>query len=99
MKKNTMLLAVFLMIAALCSSQQVSGQSLDNILSPSRLPYLKSSSLIQISSYDRTGGNSDFIPIPAGASATLAEIQGPGMIVQMWVTIGAKTSTSCAGFC
>ncbi len=90
MKKNITLPTLFLMIVALCSSQQVSGQSLDNILSPSRLPYLKNSSLIQISSYDRTGGNSDFIPIPAGASATLAEIQGPGVIVQMWVTIGAK---------
>jgi len=66
------------------------AQSLDNILSPSRLPYLKSSRLIQISSYDRTGGNADFVPIPPGGTARLADIQGPGVIVQFWVTIGAK---------
>jgi len=66
------------------------AQSLDNILSPSRLPYLKSSKLIQISSYDRTGGNADFVPIPVGGTARLADIEGPGVIVQFWVTIGAK---------
>jgi hypothetical protein len=66
------------------------AQSLDNILSPSRLPYLKNSRLIQISSYDRTGGNADFVPIPVGGTAVLADIQGPGVVVQFWVTIGAK---------
>lgn len=69
---------------------EVFAQSLDNILSPSRLPYLKNSRLIQISSYDRTGGNADFVPIPVGGTAVLADIQGPGAVVQFWVTIGAK---------
>ena len=66
------------------------AQSLDDILSPSRLPYLKHSHLIQISSYDRTGGNADFVPIPVGGTAVLADIQGPGVVVQFWVTIGAE---------
>ena len=66
------------------------AQSLDNILSPSRLPYLKNSHLVQISSYDRTGGNADFVPIPVGGTAVLADIQGPGVVVQFWVTIGAE---------
>lgn len=90
MKKNISRHTFFLIFIVLCLSHRVSSQSLDNILSPSRLPYLKNSKLVQISSYDRTGGNSDFVPIPAGAKATLAEIQGPGVIVQIWVTIGAK---------
>jgi hypothetical protein len=71
-------------------AHQAAAQSLDNILSPSKLPYLKNSRLIQISSYDRTGGNADYVPIPVGGTARLADIEGPGVIVQFWVTIGAK---------
>jgi hypothetical protein len=67
------------------------GQSmLDNLLSPSRLPYLKSGKLIQISSNDTTGGNDDFITIPAGAAAQLAYIKGPGMITMFWTTISSS---------
>ncbi len=72
------------------AANETSAQSLDNILSPSRLPNLKNSRLIQISSFDRTGGNADFVPIPVGGTALLADIQGPGVVVQFWVTIGAK---------
>ncbi|MBF8295230.1 MAG: hypothetical protein HW389_1775 [Bacteroidetes bacterium] len=71
-------------------AHQAAAQSLENVLSPSRLPYLKSSRLMQISSYDRTGGNADFVSIPVGGTARLADIEGPGVIVQFWVTIGAK---------
>jgi hypothetical protein len=68
----------------------VFGQTaLENILSPARLPYLKQSKLIQISSHDTTGGNNDFIAIPKGATATLASIQGPGVVVNFWVTIAS----------
>ncbi|HTY09566.1 MAG TPA: glycoside hydrolase family 172 protein [Bacteroidota bacterium] len=67
------------------------GQSmLDNLLSPSRLPYLKSGKLIQISSSDTTGGNDDFITIPAGAAAELANIKGPGVITMFWTTISSS---------
>ncbi len=59
----------------------------NELLSPSRLPWLLSSRLIQISSTDTSGGNNDFISVPAGATATLADIKGPGIIVQFWVTI------------
>ncbi len=53
------------------------------------LPFLKEGRLLQISSYDRTGGNSDFIAIKDGATATLADIKGPGVIVRIWVTIAS----------
>ena len=62
----------------------------DNILSPSRLPYFKDCKMIQIASTDTSGGNSDFISIQDGATATLADIKGPGIIVHMWVTIFSK---------
>jgi hypothetical protein len=67
----------------------VAQTALDNILSPSRLPYLKQSRLIQISSHDTTGGNNDFIAVHAGATARLADIQGPGVVTMIWVTIAS----------
>ncbi len=80
-----------LLLVNLLAVSVVAGQSiLDNLLSPSRLPFLKSSKLIQISSNDTTGGNDDFIIIPAGATARLADIQGPGVITMFWATIASS---------
>jgi hypothetical protein len=53
------------------------------------LPMLKEGRLRQVASVDRTGGNSDFIAIKEGATATIADIQGPGVIVRIWVTIAS----------
>ena len=39
------------------------------------------------SSYDRTGANADFRPIPAGETLTLLDDPGPGVITHMWFTI------------
>ena len=75
---------------ALCASAAPAQTSLDNLLSPSRLPYLKESRLIQISSHDTTGGNNDFIAVPAGATAQIADIQGPGVVTMIWVTIASN---------
>lgn len=41
----------------------------------------------RISSYDRTGGNTDCIRIEAGETATIAEINGSGVIRHIWCTI------------
>jgi hypothetical protein len=41
------------------------------------------------SSYDRTGGNTDFISIKAGERAVLADIAGCGIIKHIWFTIHA----------
>jgi hypothetical protein len=42
----------------------------------------------RISSYDRTGGNNDFVRIEAGETYTLAEIAGAGIIKHIWMTLG-----------
>jgi hypothetical protein len=44
----------------------------------------------RISSYDRTGGNSDRLTIDPGKIAVLAEIKGPAAIHHIWVTISAE---------
>jgi hypothetical protein len=43
---------------------------LENVLSPGRLPYLKQSTLRQLSSTDTSGGNADFIAIAPGSTAS-----------------------------
>jgi hypothetical protein len=79
------------LVCCMLAALPLFGQSsLENILSPSRLPYLKQSKLIQVSSHDTTGGNNDFIAIQNGATATIANIPGPGVIVNFWVTIASS---------
>jgi hypothetical protein len=41
------------------------------------------------SSWDRTGGNADFIPLDTGATATLLDAKGPGVITHIWFTINS----------
>ncbi len=73
-----------------CGISTLAAQSpLDNLLSPARLPFLKESRLIQISSHDTSGGNIDFIAIGAGETATIADIKGPGIIVGIWFTVAS----------
>jgi hypothetical protein len=78
-----------MLLLVLAASVAAAQPGLDNILSPSRLPYLKQSRLIQISSHDTTGANNDFIAVPAGATARLADVQGPGVVTMIWVTIAS----------
>jgi hypothetical protein len=80
---------VLLPVALACAVVALAQSQLDNILSPARLPFLKNSKLVQISSHDTSGRNDDFLPIAAGATAQLANIQGPGIIAQLWVTISS----------
>lgn len=54
------------------------------------LPRLKSGRLIQVSSYDTTGGNNDRINLKPGAKALIADLTGPGMITRIWVTIDSR---------
>jgi len=42
------------------------------------------------SSYDRSGGNADFVKVDPGATATLLETQGPGMVTHIWFTISSR---------
>ena len=41
------------------------------------------------SSWDRTGGNADFVPLESGAAATLLDVKGPGVITHIWFTINS----------
>ena len=42
------------------------------------------------SSWDRTGGNADFAPVNPGASITLLDSKGPGVVTHIWFTINSN---------
>ncbi|MGB9199769.1 MAG: DUF2961 domain-containing protein, partial [Terriglobales bacterium] len=42
------------------------------------------------SSYDRTGGNDDFVKIAPGQAITLLDALGPGKITHIWITIASS---------
>jgi hypothetical protein len=63
---------------------------LEELLSPGSLPYLKKSKLVQVSSYDTTGGNNDRINIHPGKTAEIFNAEGPGVITRIWVTIDSR---------
>jgi len=79
-------LAVMILLAPGIGAQG----GLENIIDPGRLPYLKNSDFRQISSTDPTGGNADRLVIAPGAVATLAGIEGPGVITRIWITISSR---------
>lgn len=51
------------------------------------LPRLRDYRSKRVSSYDRTGGNRDWVDVEAGATRTVAEIAGPGCIRHIWMTM------------
>jgi Protein of unknown function (DUF2961) len=42
------------------------------------------------SSYDRSGGNADARPIPAGETLTVLDASGPGVLTHLWFTIASS---------
>jgi D-arabinan exo alpha-(1,3)/(1,5)-arabinofuranosidase (non-reducing end) len=42
------------------------------------------------SSWDRTGGNSDRIPVEPGQTATIFDVQGAGVVTHIWFTIASQ---------
>ena len=58
----------------------------DDLFSLARLRTYKSR---RSSSWDRTGGNADSVPVEPGASATLLDVSGPGIITHVWFTINS----------
>ncbi len=88
MKSKNLIIISFAALIISCKHQNVS--ELENCISPGRLPYLKTSKMVQVSSFDSTGGNNDRINIHAGKTATFAKLDGPGVITRIWITIDSR---------
>jgi hypothetical protein len=53
-----------------------------------QLPFLRNYESRRSSSYDRTGGNEDWIQIQPGDSACLLQASTPGCVKHIWLTVG-----------
>jgi hypothetical protein len=76
---------VILLIFAGCLGGAAGAQTLGPMLGSLATPHhyvLKT-----VSSYDRTGGNADYRPIAPGATLTVMDADGPGVITHLWMTI------------
>ncbi len=58
----------------------------DNLFTLARLRSYKSG---RSSSWDRTGGNGDSVPVEPGATATLLDVTGAGAVTHIWFTINS----------
>ncbi|MEM0003435.1 MAG: hypothetical protein QXT08_04630, partial [Thermoproteota archaeon] len=56
----------------------------------SLLPKINFSKSKRISSYDRTGGNKDYITIGPMTKVKIAEIKGSGIIRHIWITASSE---------
>ncbi len=56
------------------------------------LPQPHDYNLKRSSSYDRSGGNADFRPIPPGETLTLLDEPGPGTVTHIWFTLATDES-------
>ena len=54
------------------------------------LPRLRDVTTRRASSWDRTGGNRDFIVVQPGAKATLADLSGAGCVNHIWCTMAGR---------
>ena len=53
----------------------------------SGLPFLRDARRRRASSYDTSGGNADFWLLQPGETRTLAQIEGPGCVRHVWMTL------------
>ena len=51
------------------------------------LPRLRRYQRRRLSSWDRRGGNRDFVQVQPGETAVLGEIEGAGCVKHIWVTM------------
>jgi Protein of unknown function (DUF2961) len=70
---------------------QLAGSKITNsFVDGSSLAVLRDCRAGRESSFDKTGGNADWIVIPPHTIGKLAEIQGPGMITHIWIPTGKE---------
>jgi len=83
---------LMIMVVALMSMVVSEVQAVEPLMEGlGSLPVLKDYRAKRVSSYDKTGGNADYVAgIAPGETVVLADIEGPGMIHHIWITIHAE---------
>jgi hypothetical protein len=72
------------------AAQAASGDRENSPESLLKLARLRSYKTRRSSSWDRTGGNADAVPVEPGATATLLDVTGAGVITHIWFTIDSR---------
>jgi hypothetical protein len=70
-------------LCVLCRASTAQQESLESLIAPH--DYVQK----RVSSYDKKGGNADAIHIPAGATVTILDVPGPGILTHIWFTIAS----------
>jgi hypothetical protein len=68
------------------TQEGTAGSELDTFTSLAKLRNYKAR---RSSSYDRTGGNNDSVPIEVGQAATILDVSGAGVVTHLWFTISS----------
>lgn len=71
------------LLLAFCNPARAQKDQLASLIEPH--DYVQK----RVSSYDKTGGNADAIHIAHGATATILDASGPGIITHIWFTIAS----------
>jgi Protein of unknown function (DUF2961) len=58
----------------------------DRLLAPAKLRSYKAR---RSSSWDRSGGNADSVPVEVGQTATILDVKGTGVVTHLWFTIAS----------
>ncbi len=80
----------FLTLALTGCDPSTNRADLERLLSPASLPYAKAAKQYQVASTDSTGQNNDRITIAPGATATILNVTGPGIITRIWFTVDSR---------
>src|SRR5579863_6418014 len=65
---------------------ETSADAAERLLAPAKLRSYKAR---RSSSWDRSGGNADSVPVEPGQSATILDVQGAGAVTHLWFTIAS----------
>lgn len=65
---------------------EVKSDEVDDLLALARLRSYKAR---RSSSWDRSGGNNDAVPVEGGQAATILDVKGAGVVTHLWFTINS----------
>ncbi len=71
---------------AQASAAETPTETAERLLAPARLRNYKAR---RSSSWDRSGGNSDSVPVAVGQTATILDVKGAGVVTHLWFTIAS----------
>jgi hypothetical protein len=72
--------------AAPASAAEPAADAADRLLAPAKLRSYKAR---RSSSWDRSGGNGDSVPVEVGQTATILDLKGSGVVTHLWFTIAS----------